>query len=113
MTTQREVYKVLLVGASGKGKTMSFRNFDRATTGFINIENKPLPFPGRFEHTARIAPHRVRARRVCGADLFLPISRANYTQEPLCFRGARYGYRTKASLGRCICYTSIKIRYLC
>ncbi len=54
MTTQREVYKVLVVGASGKGKTMSARNLDRATTGFVNCENKPLPFPGRFEHTVRI-----------------------------------------------------------
>lgn len=42
-------YKVLLIGASGRGKTYSFRNMDRKTTGFINIENKPYPFKGGFE----------------------------------------------------------------
>lgn len=43
-------YKVLLVGASGRGKTYSFRNMDRNKTGFINVENKPLPFKGTFKH---------------------------------------------------------------
>lgn len=42
-------YKVLLVGDSGGGKTYSFRNLDRASTSFINIENKPLPFAGQFK----------------------------------------------------------------
>jgi ABC-type oligopeptide transport system ATPase subunit len=50
-------YKVLLVGSSGKGKTFSARNLDRATTGFINVENKPLPFKGSFEKTARPKTH--------------------------------------------------------
>ena len=42
-------YKVLLVGASGGGKTYSFRNMNRERTVFINIENKPLPFAGDFK----------------------------------------------------------------
>jgi hypothetical protein len=46
----RDYYKVLLISQSGKGKTYSFRNFDRKTTGFINAENKPLPFEGAFKH---------------------------------------------------------------
>jgi hypothetical protein len=46
----RDYYKVLLVGQSGKGKTYSFRNCDPLTTGFINVENKPLPFKNNFKH---------------------------------------------------------------
>ena len=48
--TDRAFYKVLLVGASGRGKTYSFRNMDREKTLFINVENKPLPFKGNFKH---------------------------------------------------------------
>ena len=44
-------YKVLLVGASGEGKTYSARNMDKVKTHFVNIENKPLPFKGNFKHT--------------------------------------------------------------
>jgi AAA domain len=44
-------YKVLLIGESGGGKTYSFRNMNKETTMFINIENKPLPFKGTFKHT--------------------------------------------------------------
>ncbi len=44
-------YKVLEIGESGGGKTYSFRNMDRNTTLFVNIENKPLPFAGQFKHT--------------------------------------------------------------
>lgn len=44
-------YKILLVGSSGKGKTMSFRNMDKTKTLFINVENKPLPFKGSFTNT--------------------------------------------------------------
>jgi len=34
----------------GKGKTMSFRNMNPKTTGYINMEGKPLPFVNQFEH---------------------------------------------------------------
>lgn len=44
-------YQTLIVGSSGKGKTYGARTLNRETTGFINAENKPLPFPGTFEHT--------------------------------------------------------------
>jgi hypothetical protein len=50
----RDYYKVLLVGQSGKGKTYSFRNCDPLTTGFINVENKPLPFKNNFKFHKRI-----------------------------------------------------------
>lgn len=46
---KRDYYKVLLVSQSGKGKTYSFRNMNRETTGFINVEFKPLPFKGGFK----------------------------------------------------------------
>ena len=35
------------------GKTYSFRSMDRDTTGFVNVENKPLPFKGAFKYHAR------------------------------------------------------------
>jgi len=47
MTT---AYQFALVGMSGRGKTMAFRNMDPDTTGFVNMENKPLPFINRFKH---------------------------------------------------------------
>lgn len=50
---ERDYYKIMLVGQSGKGKTFSARNMDPTTTGFINSENKPLPFRNYFKHHAR------------------------------------------------------------
>jgi|SRR5690625_201191 len=44
------VFKIALVGASGKGKTYSFRNMNREHTGFINTEYKPLPFKKDFKY---------------------------------------------------------------
>lgn len=52
-TVVRDYYKVLLVGMSGKGKTYSFRNMNPNTTGFINVENKPLPFKNQFKYHKR------------------------------------------------------------
>jgi len=43
-------YQIGLVGQSGKGKTMSFRNMNTETCGFINMEGKPLPFVNNFKH---------------------------------------------------------------
>lgn len=50
---KRDFYKLFLVSQSGKGKTFSARNLDRKSTGFINVENKPLPFKGAFENHVR------------------------------------------------------------
>jgi hypothetical protein len=47
MTT---AYQFALVGMSGRGKTMAFRNMDPETTGYINMENKPLPYLNTFKH---------------------------------------------------------------
>lgn len=46
----REYFKILIVASSGRGKTFSFRNLDPNTTGFINVENKPLPFKNNFKY---------------------------------------------------------------
>jgi len=43
-------YQIAIVGMSGRGKTMAFRNLDPATTGYINMESKPLPFINKFKH---------------------------------------------------------------
>lgn len=49
----RDFYKILIISASGKGKTYSFRNMNPETTGFVNAENKPLPFKNTFKHHTR------------------------------------------------------------
>jgi hypothetical protein len=46
-------YQIAIVGQSGKGKTMAFRNMNPDTCGFINMERKPLPFVNRFKHYAQ------------------------------------------------------------
>lgn len=43
-------YQFLLIGMSGRGKTMAFRNMNPETTGFVNMESKPLPFINKFKH---------------------------------------------------------------
>ena len=50
MSKTKQPYQIALVGMSGKGKTMAFRNMNPETTGFINLENKPLPFINKFKH---------------------------------------------------------------
>ena len=50
MAKTKVPYQLALVGMSGKGKTMALRNMDPETTGFINLEGKPLPFPNKFKH---------------------------------------------------------------
>lgn len=54
VTPPRDFYKIALVASSGKGKTYSFRNMDPSTTGFINVENKPLPFKNQFKHHFKV-----------------------------------------------------------
>ena len=43
-------YQIAIVGMSGKGKTMSLRNMNPETCGYINVESKPLPFINKFKH---------------------------------------------------------------
>lgn len=46
----KQTFQFAVVGMSGKGKTMCFRNMNPETCGFINIENKPLPFINNFKY---------------------------------------------------------------
>lgn len=48
-----DYYKILAVSQSGKGKTYAARNLDPLTTGFINAEDKPLPFKNTFKYHTR------------------------------------------------------------
>ena len=50
MNMTKQSYQFALVGSPGRGKTMSFRNMDPENTGFVNAENKPLPFINKFKH---------------------------------------------------------------
>ncbi|MCK9429316.1 MAG: ATP-binding protein [Candidatus Omnitrophica bacterium] len=49
----RDFYKILLLGGSGKGKTYTFNTLNPNKTGFINVENKPLPFPNSFKYETK------------------------------------------------------------
>lgn len=40
---------VLIIGASGSGKSASMMNLDPKETALINVLGKPLPFRGRFD----------------------------------------------------------------
>lgn len=48
--TKTTPYQIAIVGQSGKGKTMCFRNMNPETCAFINMEGKPLPFENNFKH---------------------------------------------------------------
>ena len=50
---KKEPQSVAIVSQSGRGKTMSARHMDGDTTGFINAEDKPLPFPNHFKNYVR------------------------------------------------------------
>lgn len=41
--------KILVIAPSGYGKTFLSKTADPETTGFVNSENKPLPFKGNFK----------------------------------------------------------------
>ena len=45
--------KVLIVGPSGYGKSYLAKTADPETTGYINVERKPLPYKGQFKFTGR------------------------------------------------------------
>ena len=47
--TKQIPYQITIVGQSGKGKTMAFRNMNPKTCAFINMEGKPLPFENKFQ----------------------------------------------------------------
>lgn len=50
----RDYYKILVAGASGKGKTYMSRTLDENSTGYVNVENKPLPYKNKFKFHSRV-----------------------------------------------------------
>jgi len=46
----KQPHPIAVVGMSGKGKTMAFRNMNPETCGYVNSECKPLPFVNKFKH---------------------------------------------------------------
>lgn len=58
MNENRDYYKVLLVGATGSGKTYTFQGMDINSTGFINVEDKPLPFKNEFKYHKRVTNYQ-------------------------------------------------------
>lgn len=45
--------KVLVIGPSGYGKSYLAKTADPNSTGFINVERKPLPYKGNFKFTGK------------------------------------------------------------
>ena len=45
--------KVLVIGPSGYGKSYLSKSANPETTGYINVERKPLPFKGQFAFTGK------------------------------------------------------------
>jgi hypothetical protein len=45
--------KVLILGQSGYGKSFTAKTANLETTGYINVERKPLPFQGKFKWTGK------------------------------------------------------------
>lgn len=52
----------MILGNSGEGKSYSMKNLDPATTGIINVMNKPLPFRGG-KHMKKVATDN--AAQIC------------------------------------------------
>ena len=42
-------FAVLILGASGTGKSTSLRNFKKGEIGVLNVGKKPLPFRGKLD----------------------------------------------------------------
>ena len=58
---------VLIIGASGSGKSTSLRNFAEDEVGLFNVSGKPLPFRGgmKFARIADAAKIRAQLTRRC------------------------------------------------
>lgn len=69
---------VLIIGASGSGKSTSLRNFTEGEVGLFNVSGKPLPFRGGMKF-ARIADAaKIRAQLAKGTRRCYVIDDAQY-----------------------------------
>ena len=69
---------VLVIGASGSGKSTSLRNFSADEVGLINVSGKPLPFRGGIPYAALTNAQDIKAAIAKGTRRAYIIDDAQY-----------------------------------
>lgn len=69
---------VLIIGASGSGKSTSLRNFTSDEIGLVNVSGKPLPFRGGMKSARITDAAKIRARLAKGTRRCYVIDDAQY-----------------------------------
>ena len=92
---------VLVLGASGSGKSTSLRNFEPREVGVLNVLGKPLPFRKRLDSMDHVGYARIRDVIVSGKRRAWVIDDAGYLMANENFARARetgYGKYTDMAL---------------
>lgn len=69
---------VLIIGASGSGKSTSLRNFTSEEIGLVNVSGKPLPFRGGMKFARITDAAKIRAQLAKGTRRCYVIDDAQY-----------------------------------
>ena len=69
---------VLIIGASGSGKSTSLRNFTEDEVGLFNVSGKPLPFRGGMKFARLSDAAKIRAVLAKGSRRCYVIDDAQY-----------------------------------
>ena len=69
---------VLIIGASGSGKSTSLRNFSEDEIGLFNVSGKPLPFRGGMKFARISDATKIRAQLAKGTRRCYVIDDAQY-----------------------------------
>ena len=69
---------VLIIGASGSGKSTSLRNFSEDEIGLFNVSGKPLPFRGGMKFARITDAAKIRAQLAKGTRRCYVIDDAQY-----------------------------------
>lgn len=69
---------VLIIGASGSGKSTSLRNFTSDEIGLVNVSGKPLPFRGGMKFARITDAAKIRAQLAKGTRRCYVIDDAQY-----------------------------------
>ena len=69
---------VLIIGASGSGKSTSLRNFTEDEVGLFNVSGKPLPFRGGMKFARLTDAAKIRAALAKGTRRCYVIDDAQY-----------------------------------
>lgn len=69
---------VLIIGASGSGKSTSLRNFTESEIGLFNVSGKPLPFRGGMKFARITDAAKIRAQLAKGTRRCYVIDDAQY-----------------------------------